>query len=116
MGEDAQLMEIAIFGYAAGAGACCDPSSGCCAPSPVDVAERVAGMVSRQYGDRFQVKYVDTFSIDALDYSDVMQAIQEQNLPLPVLAVAGRPRLWGDFHLYDVAKLLKEVAAGEQAD
>jgi disulfide oxidoreductase YuzD len=110
------MTEITIFGYAAGGGSCCEPSSGCCAPPPVDVANRVAGMVSRQYGDRFHVKYVDTFSLDALDYSDVMQAIQEQNLPLPVLAIAGKPLLSGDFHLYDVAKVLKEVAASEQAD
>jgi hypothetical protein len=86
------MTEITIFGYAAGGSSCCEPSSGCCAPSPVDVANRVAGMVSRQYGH------------------------QEQNLPLPVLAIAGKPLLSGDFHLYDVAKVLKEVAAGEQAD
>jgi hypothetical protein len=105
------MTELTIFGFAGGAtdDSCCDPNTGCCGPSPADVTRAVKELVDTKHPGEYQVKYVDTFSIDAFDYSDVLQAIQEQNLSLPVLAVAGTPRLSGDFSTEDVERVLTEV-------
>jgi hypothetical protein len=105
------MTELTVFGYAGAATAdsCCDTGTGCCAPSPVDVAQAIAQLVAEKYPGEYRVKYVDTFSIDAFDYSDVLQAIQEQSLSLPVLAVAGTPRLSGEFSTDDIERVLQEV-------
>lgn len=105
------MMEVIIFGYA-GAGtadACCDPSTGCCGPSPMEVAQQVKTLVESQFAGEYEVKYIDTFSLDAFDYGDVLQAIQDQNLSLPVLAIGGKPVLSGEFTLAETERVLREV-------
>lgn len=106
------MTEITVFGYTGIAtdSSCCDPGTGCCKPSPVDVARAVQQLVEEKYPGRYLVKFVDTFSLEAFDYSDVLQAIQEQDLSLPVLAVAGQVRLSGEFSLAQVEALVEEVS------
>lgn len=107
------MIEVTVFGYAGAteADSCCDPSTGCCGPSPAEVAQQVQQLVEAKFPGEYRVKYVDTFSIDAFDYGEVLQAIQEQNLSLPVLAVAGQPRLSGTFRIEAVERLLQEAKA-----
>jgi hypothetical protein len=105
------MTEVTVFGYA-GAGASdagCDPSTGCCGPSPIQVAQLVKGIVAAKFPGQYVVKYVDTFSLDAFDYGDVLQAIQEQNLSLPVLAIGGKPVLFGEFSPADAERVLREA-------
>lgn len=105
------MTELTIFGYAGSATAdpCCEPGSGCCDPSPLDVTRSVQKLVEAKFPGEYQVKFVDTFSIDAFDYSEVLQAIQDQNLSLPVLAIAGAAKLSGNFTIADVKQVLQEV-------
>lgn len=105
------MTELTVFGYAGNTTTdpCCDPGSGCCDPSPVDVVRSIQKLVEAKHPGEFRVKFVDTFSIDAFDYSDVLQAIQDQNLSLPVLAIGGAIKLSGNFAITDVERILQEV-------
>lgn len=104
------MTELTIFGYAGASNEpCCDPGSGCCDPSPVEVAQAIQKLVEEKFPGEYRVKFVDTFSIDAFDYNDVLQAIQDQNLGLPVLAIGGAPRLSGNFTMAEVEQALQEV-------
>lgn len=105
------MTEITVFGYAGAttSSSCCDPHTGCCGPSPVDIARSVQQIVQEKYPSAYRVKFVDTFSVEAFDYSEALQAIQDQNLSLPVLSVAGAVKLSGDFTLDQVQAVLAEV-------
>lgn len=106
------MTELTIFGYGGGLAAatdeaCCDPESGCCGPTPLQVAEKVAKYVEARYPGVYRVTYVDTFSLDAFDYGDVIQAIQVQNLSLPVVALDGKVLLSGEFTMGDLSGALE---------
>lgn len=105
------MTELTIFGYAGSATTdpCCDPGTGCCDPSPVEVAQAIQKLIADKYPGEYRVKFVDTFSIEAFDYGEVLQAIQDQNLSLPVLAIGGALKLSGNFAIADVERALQEV-------
>lgn len=109
------MTDLVVFGYSGGAAAatddaCCDPDSGCCGPTPMQVAEKVAKYVEAKFPGAYRVKYVDTFSLDAFDYGDVIQAIQDQNLSLPVVAMDGQVLVAGEFTMGDLSGALEGVA------
>jgi disulfide oxidoreductase YuzD len=74
------------------------------------VMASIEQLVKDKYPGQYRVKFVITFSLDAFDYSEVLQVIRDQNLSLPVLAMAGEVKLSGNFSLEQVETLLRKVS------
>lgn len=57
------------------------------APAWDQVAQNVSGFLRRRLGNEVEVRYVDLFSAESLDYGSVVAEIQRSNLPIPVIAL-----------------------------
>jgi len=53
----------------------------------------------RDYGERVAVEYVDIFSPRMADYRGILRIIARGDIPLPLIAVDGKPRFVGGISL-----------------
>jgi len=66
------------------------------------------------HGSRVRVEYVDLSGpAGKAEYADVLERIDEQGLPYPLVAVGGRLRLAGSAHHSHVMPLIEEALASQ---
>lgn len=108
-GREHQVL-IEIFGTSmpaggcacgSGLGSCCglDDGEGATAASQEEQAADLGERLSRYYGDRVVVEYVDVFSQDMAQHRAALEALVSDNVPLPLISVNGEPRFAGGISL-----------------
>ena len=56
----------------------------------------VDALLTKEYDkDLFDFKYIDVSSPEVLDYIDEVNTIVENDLPLPLISLNGKPVCWG---------------------
>ena len=67
-----------------------------------------------RHGDRVRVEYVDLGEPAArLEHAAVVERIEEQSLPYPLVAVNGTPRLAGSAHYTHLLPLVDEALGAQ---
>ncbi len=85
-------------------GSCSIGSSG---PELKREADRLASDLKSQYGDKVDVKYIDTDQVGLGSYPMLSRALQA-GYNFPVIALNGKPRLAGGIDLDSVKEILEE--------
>jgi len=62
----------------------------------------------RYYGDGVGVEYIDVISLRMEEFPWVQRAIDRLNLPLPIVAFNGEPRIAGGLPIEKISKELEE--------
>lgn len=104
------MMVVEVFGgtcassCATCGGSCSTGSSG---PELEKEANRLASELKEQYGDKVDVKYVDTDQVGLSGYPMVFRVVQA-GYSFPIVAVNGKPRLAGGIDFASVREILEE--------
>lgn len=63
-----------------------------------------------RHGSAVQVEYIDLAEPETqAQFADLLDNIQEQNLPYPLVAINGELRLAGSAHFHRVLPLVEEI-------
>lgn len=114
MANDGQiLIEVLQGKHVVTEGGCSGcASAGCCgATNDIDYEEqtnKLAGDLKSAYGDKVEVKYVDTDKTGLKDYPIVNQVLQ-MGYPYPVTLVNGEPKFAGGIMLPEIKELVDEL-------
>lgn len=104
------MMVVEVFGgtcassCATCGGSCSTGSSG---PELEKEASQLASDLKGQYGDKVNVKYIDTDQVGLSSYPMVSRAVQG-GYTFPIIAVNGKPRLAGGIDFAPVREILEE--------
>jgi hypothetical protein len=98
-----------------GCGSDCGPSCGpesedgaTSAPTIEEQAADLEGRLACYYGDGVQVEYVDVFSPRMEDFPMAQRAVFAMNVPLPVIAFDGQPRIAGGISIEMISEELEK--------
>lgn len=83
-------------------------STGGTGPEVEKEANQLAADLKSQYGDKVEVRYIDTDQEGITRYPMVSRAAQA-GYNFPMLAVKGKPRLAGGIDLASVREVLEEI-------
>lgn len=88
-------------------GSCSTGGSG---PEVEKEADQLAAELKAQYGEKVDVKYIDTDQAGLNSYPMVSHVVQA-GYNFPILAVNGKPRLAGGFDVASVREILEEESS-----
>jgi disulfide oxidoreductase YuzD len=70
-----------------------------------------------RFGSAVQVEYVDMGDpTNQAQFREVLAAVEERNLPYPLVAIDGRLRAAGSAHYYRVLPYVEEVLKSDAAE
>ncbi|NPV93053.1 MAG: hypothetical protein HPY50_19985 [Firmicutes bacterium] len=110
MSETKFLVEV-YGGVSQGCGcSCSDCGPSACGPStPTDeLVERLAGELKSSYGDKVEIRYIDT-ELEGLGAYPIIDKVISAGYPFPITSINGEPRLAGAINLDSVKKLLDDL-------
>ena len=64
--------------------------------------------ITRYYGDGVGVEYIDVFSLRMEEFPWVQRAIDRLNIPLPIVAFNGEPRIAGGLPIDKISQELEK--------
>lgn len=90
----------------------------CCGvqPSPTEMAEQVAEHMNRRYGNSVELEFLDLSDAEVRRRNrELVELIEQGQALLPLITVAGIPRLWGAADFWAIVKAVethREVIGG----
>lgn len=84
----------------------CGQQFGCGTSTPTDkMVERLAEELNTGYGDKVEIRYIDTDQSGIKDFPVISQIIKA-GYPFPITVIDGKPRLAGSINLEMIKQLL----------
>lgn len=77
-----------------------------------ELVDRLAGELNTSYGDKVEVKYIDTDQSGLAEYPMILK-VAEAGYPFPITSINGQPRFAGAINLDSIKKLLEEMEKSE---
>ncbi|ADI02932.1 hypothetical protein [Syntrophothermus lipocalidus] len=112
MADEKVLVEVfdgKAVAIGCGCSAPCGSDEGCGADiSWKEATEKLACDLSRTYGEKVEVKYVDTREKGIKAYP-MIQRLAEVGYPFPIISIGGKPRLAGAIDVEQIQSMLDEV-------
>lgn len=91
----------------------CGPGVSCGPSTPMnELVDRLAGELNKSYGDKVEVKYIDTDQSGLAEYPMILKVIKA-GYPFPITSINGLPRLAGAINLDSIKQLLEEMEKTE---